>query len=298
MKSIPPIVANFAKGGRYYISGLYRSFSEHHMLIMSGGIAYSLLLSLIPMIGVVVAVLGAILSRTELEGEIYALVAQAVPSPEHALPVILFLQERVAEFTRHQAVLGTTGIIILFFTASGLFSAMRTALAAPYEYRERGSIWIGKLKDIAMMLLVMFYFLLAILSVPILEWLRAVLNNTALHGWLGKDTAQSILVGGASILIAFIVFYSLYLIIPPKRIARTKVLVSTLTAVILWELARRIFSVYVAKTGAMTQMYGTFFGVVMVLLWVYYSAFIFIFSAEVGRLYELKKIKSSHSRTQ
>jgi membrane protein len=295
MKHIPPIVADFAKTIWYYISGLYRSFSEHHMLIMSGGIAYSLLLSLIPMIGVVVAVLGAILSRTALEGEIYALVLQAVPSPDHALPVILFLQERIAEFTRHQALLGTTGIIVLFFTASGLFSAMRTALAAPYDYRDRGSAWVGKLKDVAMMLLVMFYFLLAILSVPILGWLKAVMDKTAMHGWLSKDSAQSLLVGGASILIAFIVFYSLYLIIPPKRIARRKVLVSTATAVILWELARRMFSVFVAETGAMSQMYGTFFGVIMILLWVYYSAFIFIFSAEVGRLYEMRKVRSVSS---
>jgi len=291
MKHLPPVVVGTAKMLWYYISGLYRSFSEHHMLIMSGGIAYSLLLSLIPMIGVVVAVLGAIFSRTALEGEVYALVLKAVPSPDHALPVILFLQERVAEFSKHQAVLGTTGIIVLFFTASGLFSAMRTALAAPYDYRERGSVWIGKLKDIAMMILVMFYFLLAILSVPILEWLKAVLDKTAMHGWLSKDSAQSILVGGVSVLIVFIVFYSLYLIIPPRRIARTKVLVSTVTAVILWELARRLFSVFVVKTGTMSQMYGTFFGVVMVLLWVYYSAFIFIFSAEVGRLYELRKIE-------
>jgi membrane protein len=288
---LPPSAARLVSSIWYYVSGLYRSFGEHHMLIMSGGIAYSLLLSLIPMIAVIVAVLGAVLSRTQLEGELYALVLKAIPAPENALPVIMFLQQRVAEFSQHQTLLGTTGIVILFFAASGLFSAMRTALAAPYQYHERGSAWLGKLKDIAMMVLVMVYFMLAILSVPVLEWLKAGFDKTAMHGWLSEDFTQTLFVSAISVVIVFIVFFSLYLIIPPKRIARAKVFVSTVTAVILWELARRLFAVFVVKTGTMSQLYGTFFGVIIVLLWVYYSAFIFIFSAEVGRLYEVRNIE-------
>ena len=52
----------------HYVVGLYKRIDEHHIFLSGGGIAFSLILSTIPILLLVFALLGNIIEPTTLEG--------------------------------------------------------------------------------------------------------------------------------------------------------------------------------------------------------------------------------------
>ena len=61
--------------------------------------------------------------------------------------------------------------------------------------------------------------------------------------------------------------------------------VSALWTTVFWEIARSIFGYYVYHILGTSPIYGAFVLIIAILLWVYYSACLFIVGAEVGQLY-------------
>jgi membrane protein len=57
---------------------------------------------------------------------------------------------------------------------------------------------------------------------------------------------------------------------------------ATAAVVVLWIAARRAFGAYLALSGVYGKLYGSFGIGVAVLVWIYYSATIFIFGAELA----------------
>jgi membrane protein len=64
---------------------------------------------------------------------------------------------------------------------------------------------------------------------------------------------------------------------PPWRHA----LIGGLTLAILWEMAKHLFSNYVTDLAVYSRLYGSLLFVVLFLLWIYYSAMLFLFGAEI-----------------
>ena len=56
----------------------------------------------------------------------------------------------------------------------------------------------------------------------------------------------------------------------------------SLTAAVLWLASSIAFSLYVAKFAAYNQTYGTLGGVVVLLMWLYISAFVILLGAELN----------------
>jgi membrane protein len=73
----------------------------------------------------------------------------------------------------------------------------------------------------------------------------------------------------------------LYRYLPHSRPAWRYAIVGGLLLAVLWELAKHIFSSYVQDLTVYSRMYGSLIVVVLFLLWVYYSAALFLFGAAV-----------------
>ncbi|MBN1460163.1 MAG: YihY/virulence factor BrkB family protein, partial [Armatimonadetes bacterium] len=59
-------------------------------------------------------------------------------------------------------------------------------------------------------------------------------------------------------------------------------LVASVPAALLWLASRRIFAMLVVGSSRYGQLYGPLAGAVVLLLWIYYSAYIMILCGEVG----------------
>jgi len=82
-----------------------------------------------------------------------------------------------------------------------------------------------------------------------------------------------------SITLSTMMFYFGYRYVPRRRPRVGAALVGGLLAACLWEVAKQLFRVYIRKVGVYDQIYGPLGVLVAFVMFVYYSAIVFVFGA-------------------
>src|SRR5947199_10305554 len=74
-------------------------------------------------------------------------------------------------------------------------------------------------------------------------------------------------------------FYLAYRYVPHRRVGVGAALAGAVLASVLWEVAKQLFRLYILKFGLYSQIYGPLGILVAFVMFVYYSAVVFVFSA-------------------
>jgi membrane protein len=151
---------------KHYIGKLLHRIDEHHLFLSGGGIAFSLLLSLIPFFLLVFAILGNILSQGLIESQIIKVIDTIIPYPEYATYTKKVILSRIPEVIEYKTLAGYLGAFGLLFTSTWLFSSMRTSLNKIFGVSEEKSAFIGLLRDFGMVLLLIVFVLLSTIVFP------------------------------------------------------------------------------------------------------------------------------------
>lgn len=270
---------------RHYLVGLYDRLDEHHVFLLAGGLAFSFLVCIVPLVLVLLSVLGNALATSAFEYRMEMVIEMLFPAAQYTAPLKKFLLARVDEIIRYRQVAGYGGVFGLLLAASGLFSSMRTILNKVFRVRRDEHIVIGKLRDFGMVLLVLLFVLTSTTLFPLVEFMKAVMHKIT---WLPSPSLNSSLQSLSPVLffiIIFLLFVILYNFIPKENLGITPTAVSALMATIFWEIARHLFGYYLAHAAALDRVYGAYLFIVAVVLWIYYSSLMFILGAEIGQLY-------------
>jgi membrane protein len=133
---------------------------------------------------------------------------------------------------------------------------------------------------------------------------------TALNTYLALATTRGLLVLGqlglrkdvmgtveynigqfVAFLFIALMFFSLYKFLPNRRIRWQTAGIAALFTSLLLELAKRGFAAYVKSFNPGSLYTGTLAALVIVVVWVYYAAMIFILGGEVAQVYELRRVR-------
>jgi len=196
-----------------------------------------------------------------------------------------FLLARMAEIVAYRHVAGYSGAFGLLLASSGLFGSMRTILNKVFQVSRGRHPVVGKLRDFGMVVLMLIFFLTSTTIFLLLEFMRKSAHKIA---WLQINQLDAPVHGLFPILffiIIFFVFFILYYFVPYEKIGRVPAAVGALIATVLWEIAKQVFGYYLANAASLSKIYGAYIFIVVLLLWIYYSALIFILSAEISQLY-------------
>src|SRR5436309_720261 len=74
-------------------------------------------------------------------------------------------------------------------------------------------------------------------------------------------------------------FYLGYRYMPYRRVGVGPALAGGIVAAILWEIAKQLFRLYIRQVGVYDQIYGPFAALVAFIMFVYYSAVVFVVGA-------------------
>jgi len=256
---------------------------------MAGGLAFTLFVCIIPLVLVIFSIIGIILDWPGIADQIYLLIEKTIPYHDSSGFARKVLSARIDEFRLYKSTAGIVGLLGLFFAAGGLFSSIRTVLSVVYKTQLTGSALLAKLRDIWLVLLVLICFLATMAILPALDILGGLaarlesLKHIRLS-FLGNITLELISLG-----IVALIFYLVYRFIPRPRISRPAIIVSALTSAVMWEIAKRLFGFYVARVASFEKIYGTYMLMIVIALWIYYSAVVFIVGAEMGQLFLERK---------
>jgi membrane protein len=276
---------------RHYFGGLYHRVDEHHVFLLGGGLAFSIIVCIVPFVLIIFSLLGNILEAVAIQQQISSFIDTMIPYPGYANFIKTTIASRMNEIIAYKDIAGYSGIIGLFIGASGLFSSMRTVLNTVYRVNIGVPVIIGKLKDLGMVLLVMIFFMLSIAILPLLDVVKDYVGKVELLEYFIFVTIEDSLFSILSFSIMFLLFFFLYYFVPYQRFGKRVTAVSAFWAATLWTIAAEIFKYYITHVASVRKVYGTYALIVVVIFWIYYSSVVFIMGAEIGQLYRERSEK-------
>ena len=274
---------------KYYALGMYHKFDEDPVWILASSIAFNIVICAIPFTLILLSVLGLYLSSENTAERINAYLGHTLGlPPEIRAKAMAIIQGRTAEISNNITLTAIIGGIGIFWTASGLFSAMRDVLNRVYKTKLVVFYIWGKLKDIAMVFLVFLFFILSFASTIIISVIRA-LDKTVLNGIIHEYPVLQRSIGFTlGLIFSFIMFYLIYKLVPNGKVHTKIALVSAFTGAFLWEVLKNLFSYYLVNVANYAAVYGTYAAIVALIFWIYYSSFVFVLGAEIDQLYNEK----------
>ena len=229
--------------------------------------------------------LGKFLNSAEVETQIITLIDTVIPYTyaEFAKEIIF---KRVHEVVAYRNIAGFVGIVGLFFAASGFASSIRTILNKVFGTDIDVNIFLGKLRDFALILITVLAFLLITLLSPFLDLLRSLAESTPYLQVFNHPLFQHFFTAAFSFLIIYIIFSILYKFIPIVKIRKRSVLIGAFWASLMWVVAKQIFGIYLSSFHTFSRIYGAYALGVVVAFWIYYTSVVFIIGAEIGKLFD------------
>ncbi len=278
----------------HYIGGLIDRTDEHHIFLLAGGLAFSLFVCIIPFFLIMFSILGNILDSQNMQAQVNSAISAIIPYDKYADFVKKIVFSRISEVIKYKNIAGIIGGFGLLFAASGLFSSMRTILNKVFGTENNVHFLLAKLKDFALVLMVIIIFFILTILTPALDLIRQVADELNAFSFLSTGIFEHAIFSLISFVVIFLVFFTLYISVPIRKLGRKATLVSALWAAILWETAKQGFGFYLHHFTTLGRIYGTYAIVVVVAFWIYYSSIVFIIGAEIGKLYSEKKYSSEN----
>jgi membrane protein len=181
-----------------------------------------------------------------------------------------------------RGVSSVVGTLILLLFASQLFAATRLVLNRMFQRRGRSLIH-GMLYDLWMILVLAALFLGTMGVSAVFTWLRGL-------SLLGDGNAASTVFHWAGLLLILLfdvaLFAVVYRYVPTRRVGWGSVLAGSLATALLWEVAKELFRLYIEEVGVYSAVYGSLGVTIAVMMWIYYTAIVFVLGAALIRVLE------------
>jgi YihY family inner membrane protein len=254
-----------------------KGFKRNQGLLLSGGVAYNSLLSLIPMLALILIGLSQFIEQEKLLEIIITELELIVPG--HAEKIA----EEVAIFLQIRQYVGIIGIGVMLFFSSMAFSMLENAMSVIFYHRiktHRRHFLISAIIPYIYMILMGIGLLIITVIAGVLDAIESE-TLTILGRSLGFEGVSRIglyLVGIGGLIL---MLTSLYLVMPVGHITVRHALLGGVTAAILWEITRHVLVWYFAKLSLVNVIYGSFATAVVVLLSIEIASIILLLGAQV-----------------
>jgi len=275
------------RAGLDFSRRVYQKAGDDDIFFLAGGIAFNVLVAALPFLLLLIAVFG------------YALKA-AVDDPEQtAVSYVLSIlppSQRIVTLTRglvRQVVGGRTqfgilGLVLFIWTSTRLFGSLRSVLKHIFDLPEERNIIRGKIFDLGMVVIAGTLFALNTGITVIVEAAQAYgvewLGLAGRHEWEVLQRVSARLLAFAFILLMFMLIYRF---LPLRRTPWRIAIVAAVFTAVVWEMLKGIFAWYVGTVADYRTTYGTLATLVLLILWIYYSAIVFVLGGEVAQVYDL-----------
>jgi len=284
VKFLTKITANFppwVHKAWYHIEEFFSITDKRHMFLFASGIAFNQLICLIPLTLLGISIVSAIIGEVTTKSAVVELSMRFLPGNANIMDAVNAVIQEVRMVFEYNTITGWIGGLTLLWTASALFSSMRTGLNNIFHIETKRIFIFYRIKDMVMTVIVALLILVTTIVSPLLSLLetysQTLLPDGAEQFFFGA-TAQIV-----SIIATTVLFLTLYRFVPNKKLPWQIVWVSTVAAVILWESARMLFTWYVNSAANFSAFYGGYVAVISLALWMYYSSIVFLLCAELGQ---------------
>ena len=255
------------------------AWSDDYAPSMGAALSYYTLFSIAPLLLIVIAIAGFVFGAEAARGEIFGQLAGLI-GPDGAKAVQGLLQ--AADQPRQGIIATIVGIATLLLGATTVFGELQNALdriwRAPAREKAKGwwSLLRTRLLSFGMVLGIAF-----LLTVSLV--LSAAI--AAFGKWWGAaEVVAHVLEVALSFGLTTVLFALIYKFIPRVHVAWHDVWIGAAVTAILFAIGKLLIGLYLGKSS-LASSFGAAGSLVVLMVWVYYSAQIFLFGSEFTWVY-------------
>ena len=262
----------------HFFTVVRKKIQDDVLSLRAMGLTYVTLLSLVPLLAVMFAVLKAFGVQNQIEPSL----AQALePLGEQGAEIT----QRVLEFVNNLrvGVLGAVGVAMLFYTVISLISKIEDSLNHVWQVR-RSRTWGKKFSDYLSVVLVGPVLIFTSLTV-----IASAQSNTVVQYMVANELLGPLVVVATRLMpFAFlcIAFTFLYKFVPNTQVRFGSALIGGAVTAVLWQLAGVGFATFVAGSARYAAIYSSFAILVLFFIWLYASWLIILVGAEVAYFHQ------------
>lgn len=275
---------------RDWLGVVKRTFSEwsdDRAPRLGAALAYYAIFSIAPLVIIAAAISSLIFGEQAAQGRVVAQIQDAVGRPAaEAIQAMI----RRTHLSGGSWLATVVGVVTLLFGALGVFVQLQDALNTIWHVQAKAGrgvrgILADRLLSFVMVLGVGLLLLAALAASAVLSALRAYSDRLlAGHNLPGGVYLWQ----GANALVSFLVitllFALTYKVLPDVKLSWRDVGTGALVTAVLFTAGKFLIGLYLAKAGV-SSAFGAAGSLVLVLVWVYYSAQVFLLGAEFTRVY-------------
>ncbi len=252
-------------------------FRQNHGLLLTGAVAHSMMLSLIPLCAVLMVVFSHFFDEKLLMESLTSEIALIAPG------FVPTLTEVLEGFLRNRQVVGWISLLGLLFFSSMAFRVIEDSIAIIFHRplpAIKRSFWVSALMPYLFILIVAAGLILITSANAIIDarsQLTHALPNldTLIHNHVGKILY---ICGVLGLVLLFTLFYK---IMPVTKVSFRRALAGGVTAAILWEITRHLLVAYYTHVSIVNVLYGSMATIIVVLLTMEAVALILLLGAQV-----------------
>ncbi|QYO64072.1 YihY/virulence factor BrkB family protein [Leptolyngbya sp. 7M] len=265
----------------------FQEWQTDKVSLWAAALAYYTMFSLAPLLLIAIAVAGSIFGEEAAQGELVAQI-QGLIGRDGAEAIQAMIQN--TQRTESGGVIATlVGVGTLLFGASGVFGQLQDALNTIWNVKPKPGLgWKSFVRSrflsFAMVLVIGFLLLVSLILSAILAGISTFFTN-----YLQDFAALARFINFAiSFGLITLLFASIYKFLPDVRLPWKDLWIGAAVTALLFNIGKYLIGLYLGSSGV-TSTYGAAGSIVIILLWVFYSAQILLIGAEFTQVYARRR---------
>ena len=276
-------IKDTAKKIGYLFKETFIEFIDDNAMKLGAALSYYTIFSLPPLLIIILSLCGYVFGAEAVNGEIFGQINGLVGND-----AALQIQETIknVRLTNGNMFITSIGVIVLLIGASGVFSEIQGSINYIWGIKakpKRGLIKFikNRLMSFSMIGSVGFLLLVGLIVNSLMDIL-----SKRLGAYFPQDTIYLFYV--INLLIVFIIITLLFTVIfktlPDGKVVLSDCVIGASFTAFLFLIGKFAIGVYLGSS-AVASVYGAAGSVILILVWVYYSAIILYFGAEFTKVY-------------
>lgn len=267
----------------HFLKEVVSNFSADKALKFSASLSYYTVFSIAPFLAIILSVSGFFFGREAVQGELYPQINQLI-GHDAAVQV----QEMITNIhlSGNNIFATIVSTVILIIGATGIFNEIQDSINHIWGLKSKPSRGLFKIvlnRLISFSLIVSLGFLLVVsllLNTVVDALSRQLMKLLPQNAVIIVDAVNNCLM---FVLISFL-FGIIFKVLPDARIKWKDVIVGAVTTAVLFMIGKFCIGFYLGHSN-LGNVYGTAGSIIIVMVWVYYSAVILYFGAEFTKVY-------------
>ncbi|MES2880812.1 MAG: YihY/virulence factor BrkB family protein [Bacteroidota bacterium] len=271
------------KGIGSVLKDSFNGFLDDKVFKLSGALAYFTIFAIGPMLIVIIYFADIFYGREAIEGTIYGQIKGFVGADAAAQIQAIIKNATLSTQNKFTA---TIGFITLFIAATGVFTEIQDSINTIWNLKTKPKkewlkMVLNRLISFSVIVSLGFILLVSLVINGLIEALMAKLQASFPQLTVVMVYIVNVLI---TFLITAVLFGIIFKALPDAKIKWRDVMTGSIVTAILFMMGKFGITYYIGNSNIGTT-YGAAGSLVVLLLWVYYSAIILYFGAEFTKSY-------------